>query len=120
MNDAFVMRGLQRIGDLFRVAERRLKRERSFGRFPWHQLHHQRALFHAVDLRDVGMVQRRENFGLALKPRETLRVLSESRRQNLDRYFAIKLGVSGPIYFAHAARANRRKNLVGSQTRAGG
>jgi hypothetical protein len=47
-----------------------------FERFTRHQF----AFLDTVDLRKVGMSQRRENFGFAFKPCETLRVLSKGSR----------------------------------------
>ena len=40
--------------------------------------------------------------------------------KDLDRYLPIELGVLGAIHFAHAARADGRKDLVRSQTSSGG
>ena len=71
MDDAFVVRGFQRFGNLPGVVESGRKRERPFDRLTRNQLHHQRAnavgVFHAINLRDVGMIQRRQNFGFALE-----------------------------------------------------
>jgi hypothetical protein len=66
------------------------------------------------------MIQRSDNFGFPLEPRETLGVLRESRWQNFDRNFAIEFRVSCAIHLAHSTSADRRKEFVGSQTRAGG
>ena len=56
---------------------------------PLDQLHDQRlglvGLFQAIDGRYVGVVQRGEDFGLALKPRQPLRVGGDVRRLNRAR-----------------------------------
>ena len=40
-------------------------------------------------------------------------------RQQLDRDLTIERGVVGAVDLAHAARADRRENLVAAETRAG-
>lgn len=45
-------------------------------------------------------------------------VVRERRGQNLDRDFAIQLGVLGPKNFAHPASAQRTNDLVVAQARA--
>ena len=59
MGDAFFVRSLQSIGDLLGVVERCLDGQRTFESLTRDQFHHQRAVFHSVNLRAVGMVQRR-------------------------------------------------------------
>jgi hypothetical protein len=65
------------------------------------------------------MVQRRKHLGFALETRETLRVLRDSGRKNLDRYVAIQLRVPGAVHLSHATRAEGRKDLVGTELRTG-
>ena len=57
MNDSFLMRSFERIGHLLCVVESCLKRERSMERFAIHQFHDQGAIFDAVNLCGVGMVE---------------------------------------------------------------
>jgi hypothetical protein len=116
VNDSFFMRSFQCIGDLSGVVEGSLNGERRFERCPRHQFHHQRAILNAVDLRNIGMVQRRKNFGFAFKPRQALRVLRECIGQNLDRYTAFQLVVACAIHLAHAARTDGGNDFVRSQT----
>ena len=77
------------------------------------QLHHERGhavrLLEAVDVRDVRMVQRGEDFGFALEPREALGIRREALRQDLDRDLAFQLRVGGAIHLAHAAGAELRE-----------
>ena len=75
MDDALVVRGFERVGDLPRDAERLVERNRSLldplgQRRPFDQLHHQRVLLDAVDRRDVRMIQRREHLRLAREARQ--------------------------------------------------
>jgi hypothetical protein len=57
MYDAFFVRILQRIGDLHRDLPRVLERHGALRRIALDQLHDDRAVFDAVDVRDIGMVQ---------------------------------------------------------------
>ena len=60
----------------------------------------------SVDMPDVGMVQRRENFGFTFKPGESIGISRERFRQHLERHVAIKFGVPCSIHLAHAAFAD--------------
>ena len=89
MDDALLVRRLQRFGDLLRDRQRLVERDRLRARsaargLTLDQLHHERAdaaaLFEAVDVRDVRMVQRGEDLGFALEAREALGVGGERRR----------------------------------------
>lgn len=67
MHNAFVVRGFKCVGDLHRVVQGGLQRKRSFDRVALYQLHDKGPILDAVDLGDVGMIQRRENLGFALE-----------------------------------------------------
>ena len=75
--------------------------------------------FQPVDVPDVGMVQRGENFGLTLKPGETIRIVREGLRQHLERHVPVELRISRSIYLAHAAFADLGGDLVGTEGGAG-
>lgn len=47
----------------------------AFERFALYQLHDQGAILHAVNLRDIRKIQRRQNLGFALKSRESFGIL---------------------------------------------
>ena len=79
---------------------------------PLHQLHHQRVFFSAVNVRDVGMVQRRQHFGLALEAQHAVAGERKRVRQHLHRDLTFQPGVFGAIDFAHAAGAERRQDVV--------
>jgi len=120
MDDAFFVRGFERVGDLPGVIESNIEWQRALERLSHNQLHHKSAFFHAVDLRDVGVIERGQYLCFALEACEALRVLGERRRKNLDRYVAIELGVVCAVDFAHTARPDGRKDFVRSQTSPGG
>ena len=86
MDDALLVRRLQRLGDLLRDQQCFVEWDRST-RDPLREilaldeLHHEGldavAVFQSVDGRDVRMIQRGEDFGFALKPREPIGVSGE-------------------------------------------
>ena len=67
-----------------------------------------------------GVVQRGQGLGLALKPRDPLRVGGERLGQDLDRDGAIQLRVPRAVDLTHAAGAERRQDLVRAEACAGG
>jgi hypothetical protein len=95
----FVVRGFERVCDLPGVVESSLERQRSSESVSpgTNSITSARALSDpsiTIDLRNVGMIQRREHLGFTLEARETLGIFGEGRGQNFDRYFAIQLGVA--------------------------
>ena len=133
MDDARLVRGFERLGDLPGDGERLLERQAGSGgpraadqrveRVALDQLHGERArgggVFEAEDLRDVRVVEGREDPRLALEAREPIRVLRKRLGQNLQRDIASKFRVAGAIDFAHAAGAKRREDLVRAEPSAG-
>src|SRR5262249_17792160 len=69
-------------------------------------------LLNAVNACDVGMAERREDFGFALKSSEPVGVSRKRLGQDLESDIALQSSISGAIDFAHAAGADRRNNLV--------
>ena len=129
VDDALLVRGLERLGDLpgdgQRLVERqRAARERADEILALDELHDQRAhavrLFEAVDRGDVRMMQLGEQLRFALEAGEALRVGGEGDREDLDRHLAPELGVGGAIDLAHAAFAQLGADLVGTEAGAGG
>ena len=70
---------------------------------------------HAVDLRDVGVIQRGERIALRAQNAQPIVVGGEQLRQQLDRHVPLKLRIARAIHLAHAAGADRLADLV--QTR---
>ena len=125
MHDAAAVRRRHPAGDLLRVSHglpqcQRTGGQRASQRLALEQLGHDvRLPFEGagvVDGDDVGVVERggRARFLLeALQPRVIRR---EGRRQDLDRHVAAETQVAGPIYLAHSAGADQRRNLVRSES----
>jgi hypothetical protein len=56
-------------------------------------------------MRDVGMIQRREDFRFALESREPFAIVGDVGGQDLDRDFALQLRVARAIHLAHSPGA---------------
>src|SRR6187551_1409293 len=65
------------------------------------------------------MIQRREHFRFALKPREPIRVGRERGGQNLDGDLAFELGVRRAVDLTHSAFADERSDFVSAEASAG-
>jgi hypothetical protein len=121
MDDAlFVGRG-KRVGKGRGEGDDALDRQAALGdeaveRLPLHDLHCQEVntlgLFDREHGDDVRVVERGERLRLALEAREPVGIASHLRREHLERHVAPELRVGGAIHFAHAARANRRGDLI--------
>jgi len=66
----------------------------------------------------VRVIQRGEDFRLALEARQPLRIRRKEIRQDLDRDVALEPRVAGPIDLAHAASADGSENFVRAETSA--
>ena len=128
VNDALLVCRVKRIGDLLRDGERFVERNRPVRDAirqcrSLDQLHHQRgyagALLEAVNLRDIRMIQRCENFGLALKARQPFRVIGHPCGQHLDSDRSLQVDVSGLVHLAHAAFAELDGDFEGADADAG-
>ena len=71
-------------------------------------------------MRDVGMVQRRENLRFPFETAEPIGVVGKGGGQYLDRDVAIEPGIARAIDLAHAAGAEGREDFIGTEARAGG
>ena len=114
MDDAFLVRGVEGIGDLPRIAERRLKRQRPFRRLPLDELHHEVVGSDVVQRADIGMVQGRDGPHLALGS------LAELLGGHLDGHVPTDAGITCAIHLAHAAGADSGGDFVGAEPRARG
>jgi len=121
MHDPLVVRGLERLRDLFADRDGIVNRDgaarNEFGqRFAFDQLEDQipRAshFLELVDDRNVGMIQRGQRLRLPLESGQPLRVVREQGRQRLHRDLTPQFRVPGPIHFAHPARSQQVQNLV--------
>ena len=129
MHDAQVVRGLERFGDLPGDRQRLGDRHRSAldqrrKIVALDQLHHQRAdavrFLEAVDVRDVGVIERCEHLGFAGEAGQALGVLGEVLRQDLDGDVAVEPGVARAVDLPHASLTELGGDLVRTESRAGG
>ena len=129
MDDALLVRGLERRRDLQRDRHRVGKSDRAArdvrGQIlPLDELHDECddsvALLEAVDVRDVRMVQRRQRPGFAVEARAPVGVEGEGLGQDLDRDVPTQFRVRCAIDLAHTAGAERRADCVRTEARARG
>ena len=123
MNDALLVGGFQRLGDLAcnvlglterqRTFRQSIGERRSFDELQYKRTRRPRTL-KPVDRTDVGVVQRRQQPGLTLEARHAVGVGREPRRQNFDRDLAAKLRVARAIDLAHATGAQQGHNFIGT------
>ena len=106
MDDALLMRGLQRFGDLLCNWQRFIERKGTLGdairkRRPVDQLHHERrracGVLNAINVRNGRMIERSEQVRLTLGPREPLAIVGECVGQDFQRDVAPEFGVPRPI-----------------------
>ena len=70
------------------------------------------ALRDAVDLRDVRMIEGRQDLRLSLEPSEAIRVSGEGVWEDLQRDVPAELGVGGAIHLPHAPLADEDGDVV--------
>ena len=130
MDDALLVRGFERLGDLPRDRQRFVERHRpaaamrSASVLALDQFHHQRAdaagCLEPVDLRDVRVIQRRERLGLALRtaPAGPGRCANDSGR-TLMRDVAIRASCRARDRPRPSRRRRAARGFVRAETRAG-
>jgi hypothetical protein len=64
------------------------------------------------------MIEGSQEFRLALKPRQPIRILRERLGQHLDCDVALQPRVAGTIDLAHSAGADGGENFVGTESSA--
>ena len=114
MHHAAGMSGLETGGDLHADLDGLVQRQGAGDQslreiLAGHQLHDQEAdspaLVESVDRGDVGMIERGQQFRLALEAHQPVGVGAEGLRQDLDRHLAVERGVDRAPDLAHAALA---------------
>ena len=136
MDDAAAVCRFNGIGDLPRDRHRRLDRNATTliprrrpvddicKRRPLDQLHHEREpvrrVLDAVDSRDAGVIQRREELRFALEALEAFRIPGDGGRQDLDRHVPTQSPVVCAVDLAHAAGAQRRDDFKRPDAISGG
>src|SRR6185503_16443780 len=129
MDDATLVRRIERLGNLTRDLDRLIDRQRALGEQPigeraaLDELEDERtqavALFDAVDGGDPGMIQGGEDPGFTIEARQAFRVARERLWQDFQGDVAIETNVARPINLAHAAGADRLDDFVRTKTRTG-
>ena len=129
MDDALLVRRLERVGDLCRdrqrLGERHCTTRDVRGKiFALDQFHDERGevggLLESVDRGDVWMIERGEHFGFALKSREPIGIASDGGGEHFDRHRPFQMAVGRAIHFAHAAGADGGDDFVRAETCAWG
>ena len=111
MDDAVLVRRVEGSGDLTGNGEGGVERywaARDLLRqiLAVHELHHQRARFEPIDVRDVRMIERREYDCFATEACDAIGIAGKGVRQHLQRHVAIQARVTGTVDLAHAAGAD--------------
>ena len=128
MDDPLLVCRFEGFGDLARDGERVIDRHAATRDpiregVPLDELENERvgvaAVLKAVDRADVRMVERSEHLRLALEPRETIRILCERVREDLQRDLAVQLRIARAIHLAHAAGADGGEDFVRAEASAG-
>lgn len=129
MHHAALVRSLQALANFNTVFQHLLGREWPprqpvSQRLPFQKFHHQ--VVDAILMADimqsanVGMVQSRYGAGFAIETLSGLGIVRQVAGQDFDRHRAVQACVLRSIHLAHAARTDRRKNLVRAETNSGG
>src|SRR5882724_9882504 len=128
MDDTFLVRGIERVGNLHTDLEDGLDCKNTPGdtfleRFALEQLHHDERLPivfpNFVNGADIGMIQRRSGTRLATETLERLRILVERFGKKFQSDAAAKLQIFGGIDHAHATPTELFKDFVVSNGFAG-
>lgn len=123
VRDRLVVRGLERRRDLRRDPQGLVHGHRAAGEalseavtVDEFQHEHMRGsgVLEPVDLRDVGMVQRREQLRFPSEARHTLGIRREGLRQQLERNISLQSRIPGAIDVAHPAGADQLLHDIGA------
>src|SRR5215471_18555758 len=122
MDDALLVRGFERLGNLSRDRERFIEGKWTLcdpvgESWPVNEFEDERVLFESVDPCDVLMIERGEHLRLALEPREAFGIEREFSWKNFDRDIARQRHVARTIHLAHSACADGGQNLVRTDPR---
>jgi hypothetical protein len=128
MNDPLLVRGFERVGDLTRDGQCLIERNRAARDalrqvLAFDEFHDQRTdairFFQSVDMRDVRMIERCERLGFACESGESVGVIGERIREDLQRDVAIEFRVTRPIHLPHPAFADLGGDFVDAETGTG-
>ncbi len=125
MDDAALMSRFEGVGDLPRDPQRFVDRHGALPnpvgkRLAFDQLHDERAdsrgVGNAIEVRDVGVIERAEYFGFPLKALEPFRIGGDVRRKQFQRNLSLQLRIAGAVNLAHATHAKRGDDVIGAET----
>ena len=125
VDDALLMGSGESLRDLQRIVHGLLLRNRarvelSAQRLAFQKLHDgvgdSVLVSEVVDREDVLVGKRRDRLRLALEPRERVGIGRDGLREDLDRDVPVQLPVPRPVHLPHPARAERREDLVGTES----
>ena len=69
-------------------------------------------MFEAVDRSNARMIQRCEQLGFAIEPRDAIGIAGQGRGQDRDGDVAVQARIAGALPLAHSARPERRNDFV--------
>jgi hypothetical protein len=123
MDDALVVCGFERVGDLAGDSERvryrqRAPRDEQRQLITLDQFHDEPAILDSEDLRDVGVVEGGKRLRLACEPRDALGVAGKRVRQRLDGDVSVQSRIARAIHLAHSAFAKLGDDLVATDATA--
>jgi hypothetical protein len=122
MDDAPQVSGVETVGNLLRDRECLIDRYGTSAEalrqvLALDELHDQRPILDPVYVRDMRMIQRRQQLGLALKTRQPVSIRGHVDWQYLDRDVALQSRVMRTIDLSHAARTNVGQDFVWADAR---
>jgi hypothetical protein len=99
-------------GDLPGYLQRLFESQRAARLLAFDEFHHDGVLFEAVDLGDVGMIERGQHLGLPLEARHVIGVLGQRGGQNFEGHVAVESLIAGAVHLAHASLAEGPHDLI--------
>ena len=124
MHDPFVVSGVQRVDDVPGDPDGLSHRNRAAPQprrqcLAHDELEHEAAdalgFFRSINRADVRVIQGRQHTGLALEARQPLGMVGKRAREDLDGHVAPELRVARAVHLAHAAGADARLDLIGTE-----
>jgi hypothetical protein len=129
MDDAALVSGIERVGDLARDLQGVIHRQRAVDGQAMgqcaalHELEDERAeaiaFLDAMDRRNARMIERGEDSGFAIEAGQTIGVSGERLWQDLEGDVAVQPRVAGAIDLTHATGADRLDYFVRTEARTG-
>ena len=126
MDDLLRVRRFEGVGDLSRDGQRVGERQPAPGREPIgqrrtvDQLHDERrrrrGVLQPVDVRDVRVIECREDLRFSPEACKAFRIARDRRGQHFQRDVAVELGVARPVDLAHTPDADGADDLIRTES----